>query len=280
MKCNSLKKSVLKILILAFVVLAMPACISKRKLIREPIKEEGAEFLFRKLKENEVQFDFLSAKFQAKLEVDKKSNSFTGNLRMQRDSAIWISISPALGIELFRVLITPDSVCMLNRVDRTYFCGSFDLINQMMQTEIDFDMLQSVIIGNDFSYYENDVFKADVDNQMYRLSTLNRVKIKRYVRHESQFNMMLSQDIWLDIESFRIRKMMVKVHQKENRKLEIEFSKHQLLDKFLFPFEQYYSISAEKQTSISLSFDRVQQETALSFPFSVPPKYSLMSFEE
>jgi hypothetical protein len=48
----------------------------------------------------------------------------------------------------------------------------------------------------------------------------------------------------------------------------------------LFPYEQYYSISAEKQTNISLSFDRVQKETSLSFPFSIPSKYTMMNFEK
>ena len=39
-----------------------------------------------------------------------QTGTFTLNVRMARDSVIWMSISPALGVEAARVLLTPDSV--------------------------------------------------------------------------------------------------------------------------------------------------------------------------
>ena len=56
-----------------------------------------------------LKWDWIGFKLDTKIEVDGKSDSFTLNVRMARDSAIWISLSPALGVELARVLLLPDS---------------------------------------------------------------------------------------------------------------------------------------------------------------------------
>ena len=98
------------------IILLFSSCKTQRKIIKEPIKEHGADYLFEKLKENELQFEWFSAKFNCDLVIDNKKNSFRGQLRMHRDSAIWGSFSPALGIEMARILITTDSVKFINRI--------------------------------------------------------------------------------------------------------------------------------------------------------------------
>ncbi|MCB0807539.1 MAG: DUF4292 domain-containing protein, partial [Bacteroidales bacterium] len=98
-------------------------------MIKEPIKEYGADYLFDKLKENELKFEWFSAKFNLDLIIDKKKNSFRGQLRMRKDSAIWVSFSPALGIEMARLLITEDSVKFINRINKTYFAGDYRVVN-------------------------------------------------------------------------------------------------------------------------------------------------------
>src|SRR5689334_18732406 len=52
----------------------------------------------------------LSAKASVQAIIGDQENSFNINLRLYTDSVIWISISPLLGIEVARVLVTRDSV--------------------------------------------------------------------------------------------------------------------------------------------------------------------------
>ena len=52
---------------------------------------------------------------------DKGKTSLKGQLRIQSDSLIWLTFSPALGIEAARVLLTNDSVKFINRLNKTYF---------------------------------------------------------------------------------------------------------------------------------------------------------------
>lgn len=53
----------------------------------------------------------------AKVKVEVAGNQLTASLRMQRDSIIWMSLSAALGIEVARIMITPDSLFYLNRLN-------------------------------------------------------------------------------------------------------------------------------------------------------------------
>ena len=106
------KTWILILLLSSFII----SCRSPRTIIKEPIKEYGADYLFQKLKENELHYDWFSAKFSLDLVMDKKKTSFNGQIRMQKDSVIWISMSPALGIEMARMIITTDSIKFINRL--------------------------------------------------------------------------------------------------------------------------------------------------------------------
>ena len=70
---------------------------------------KNARTLTSNLKANEFKFDRLNAKLGIEALIDSISESFTVNLRIKKDSIIWMSISK-LGIEGGRILITKDSV--------------------------------------------------------------------------------------------------------------------------------------------------------------------------
>ena len=179
---NKRVRKVAAFLCALFLLVVFMACNIERKLIKEPLKDKGADFLFEQLKKNEFSFNYLNIKFSADITFNKKDNSTNGSLRIIRDSAIWISLSPALGIEAARMLITVDSIKFLNRLESTYFVEDFKYLNSLLKTNLDFDMLQSLLVGNDFSSYENDVFKASIDGKQYLLSTIGRGKLKKYKR--------------------------------------------------------------------------------------------------
>ena len=57
----------------------------------------------------------------ADVKANGASEDFTLSVRMARDSAIWVSLSPALGVELARILLTPDSVQLISKVPMNKF---------------------------------------------------------------------------------------------------------------------------------------------------------------
>lgn len=249
---------------------------TEKKLIKEPIKQDSAnDFLFDKLKKNEFNFNWLSYKFSAELKLSESSKTFSGLINIRKDSIIWISISK-LGIEVARILITEDSAKFMNRIESTYFTGDFSLINSFTNTVFDFNMLQALLIGNDFSYYENDKFKASYTNGQYKLSTLNRRKLKKHIKNEKENQKILVQDIWLEPGTFKINRVKVK-EIKEKRSLDAFYSIYLAVNNQLFPTRVVFDVSVDKPFILTLEYNRVKVNEPQSIPFRIPTSYSRIS---
>jgi hypothetical protein len=249
------------------------SCNPQKKIIKAPIKEKGADYLFENLKKNELKFNRLTAKFSASYKNKGESNSFDGQIRILQDSVIWLSFSPLLGIEVFRIIITPDSVKFINRINNTFFIGDYNYVNKFLKTNIDFDILQSFLIGNDLSFYEDGKFRASLDGGLYKLSTAERMKLKKFVRNSQEPLRILIQNIWIDPESFKITRADVKEIGKQNLKLEANYSVFEKIEGQLFPKEVSFDIYADNNIHVSVEFNRININTPQLFPFKIPPSY-------
>ena len=251
----------------------LSACKSTRPLIKAPLKEEGPDYLYTKLKENELRYDWISVKFDANYTDKKNSNDFKGQIRIRKDSLIWITVTPALGIEMFRMVITTDSVKYFNRLQKEYFAGDYALVSDFLKIDIDYDILQSLLLGNDFQFYENNSFRASIDNLEYKLSTTDRRKIRKEAEQASDDPVILLQNIWLNPESFKITRTDVKEYMKDNRKLQATYGDFVKLENQSYPSTLQFDIMAEDVFKLKISYTKVTTGETLTFPFTIPDSY-------
>ncbi len=251
------------------------SCKTTRSTYKKPIKEEGPEYLFEQLSKNELKFDWFSAKFKTDYRYGKKKTEFRGQIRIRKDSVIWISFSPLLGIEAARLMITNDSVKFMDRLSNTYFVGDYDFVNNFLKTNIDFDILQAFITGNDFHFYERTKFRASIDSREYRLNTLGRSKLKKYVKTSEQPPRVYIQTIWLNPESFKITRICIKEIQKENKKLTAFYSDFREVEDQLFPYALLFELSKniEEKIEVDVKYTKTVINKPLSFPFKIPSKF-------
>lgn len=257
--------------LLLLIILA--SCSTQRKIIKAPIKEEGVDYLFKKLKEHELQYQWFTAKFSAEYSNKGRTSSFNGQIRIRKDSVIWLSFSPAFGIEVFRMMLTQDSVKFINRMNNTFFAGDYNYVNHYLNTNIDFDILQSFLTGNDLSFYENGKFKAGVDNGIYKLMTAERKKLKKFVRNSQENLRVLIQTIWIDPANFKITHADVKEIREPNIQLEARYSSFAKIENQLFPKDMSFDISADNNLYVTVSFNRITFNIAQAFPFKIPQSY-------
>jgi outer membrane lipoprotein-sorting protein len=260
--------------IILLLILLISACNPQKKLIKAPIKEEGAEYLMDQLKTHELKYQGFTAKFSAEYVNKGQKNSFNGQLRIQKDSLIWLSFSPILGIEVFRIMITQDSVMFINRMNNTFFQGDYAYVNKFLNTNIDFDILQSFLTGNDLSFYEKGKFRASLDRGQYKLATAERMKLRMEVRRSQDPLNVLIQNIWIEPETFKIIRANVKEIRKQGTQLEATYSEFEKLDGQLFPKEMTFDISADNNLHIKVSFSKISINQAMTFPFRIPKGYS------
>lgn len=265
---------IIVILIFVAVIAGLGGCKSKRSLIKAPIKEEGAAYLFEQLRENELKFETFTARLNVDYTVDKNRNDFKGQLRIVKDSAIWVSFNQDLGIEIARFLITEDSVKFLNRINRTYFAGDYAFVNNFLGANIDFGILQSLLLGNDFEYYEDIDFRASVDGGQYRLNTTGRSKLRKYVRNHDDNLRLLLQTIWLHPENFKITEIRLKELTRNSKKLTALYSDFQSFEKNKYPTRLTYTIEADIPISVTVKYSRITLNETATMPFNVPDKYT------
>lgn len=265
----------LTLFLMSIIATGFVSCTGSRKAVREPIKEEGAEFLTNKLKEHELKFQQFSAKFNVTYQVDRKKTTVSGNLRIDCDSIIWISITPALGIEAVRFMLTPDSIKFINRLSNTYLLKDFVYINQLINKTLDYDMAQAFLIGNDFSLYESNSFKASIENQQYKLNTVDRRKLRRYVRKSEDDISIPIQSIWLDPENFKVSKVLLKEAERDSRKFVASYGEFEAVDGKLIPTDLDFKVETdEKKIRIHIIYSKIQLDQEQTYPFRIPESYT------
>ena len=78
-------------------------------------------------------FEWLTAKLDIQAEVNGQSfNDLSGQLRMRKDSIVWMSVTATMGVEVLRAKISNDSVWILNRMEKTYLAEPIDSLAQQL----------------------------------------------------------------------------------------------------------------------------------------------------
>ena len=249
-------------------LLVLFACKSEKHAAKTTIKNKSANFLLEQLSHNESNYDWLSAKLSSAAEINDKKYSVTIKLRIRSDSAVWMSVSPALGIEMARVLITKDSLKFINRLNSTYFIGSFDYLNRLINADINFSILQALLTGNNFSFLfdgdeSDDRFKSSIDGDKYLLSTAG----KRKPRTASY------QKIWLDPDSFKVSKLEISDFSQDGRMFEVNYSEFKKVDNQVFPHNINFYLKNEHPIRGSFSYSKISINEPQEFPFTIPEKY-------
>jgi hypothetical protein len=95
-----------------------------------------------------TEFTTFSAKGRMQLEKPDEKLASAVTIRIKKDSVIWVSVVPALGIEVARIRITLDTIQILDRLHKEYLAGNFSLLQKRFNVAADFKMLQAILLGN------------------------------------------------------------------------------------------------------------------------------------
>ncbi len=256
-------------------LLAHSACETSRKTVGKPFREESPELLFQKLSENELSWETLSAKFSADYDDGKNRISVTGHLRLKCDSIIWLSLSPALGIEILRIVLTKDSVKILDRMQSVGLLQDYGYFNHWIGGMLDFDMLQSLIVGNDFVDFDQGNIVATKGKDHYRLELRDRSKsIIDAAGTVSTLSIPL-QYIWLSPEQYKIMYTAIMEIQGDDPIAEASYHEFKLTDSQSFPRQVSYVIGEnDNRLKVDIDYLRVNLNESLNFPFFIPKRYT------
>lgn len=85
------------------------------------------------------------------------------NMRIRRGEIIRITVAPFLGIEVARIDITPEKVLAIDRMNKRYVELGFGELSSLLNTELDFNILQSLILNEIFIPGREKLSQSDVE---------------------------------------------------------------------------------------------------------------------
>jgi hypothetical protein len=105
---------------------------------------------------NYFEFSYLTARGRIVLEEGNgKTTKGSVYLRAKKDSVIWFSMTPGLGMEAVRGIITKDKVRIKDRMNGEDINMSFEEIEDRTDLKLSLELLQNLIyanVPNEFSY--------------------------------------------------------------------------------------------------------------------------------
>jgi len=260
-------------------IIFLNACKTHKKtqVIQQERKDSLSDNVISNFKSHEFLFGKLSAKMDVSTNIDGKKQSFTANIRMKKDSIIWVSVSPFLGIEMMRIIITQDSAKILNRLENTYFLTDNNYLKTLLKADVDFNMLQAVLTGNDFPHFENGVFDIKRKENTYCLETKKRSKLRNIYNNS---HLTINQVIYLDAETYKINKNNFNDIE-EKYKFDAVYSDYKTIENQLFPYKVDCKITTgNKSSEISVEYSKINLTADFSYPFVIPDKYTKMTSQQ
>lgn len=211
----------------------------------------------------EVDFDYLTAKSKFSFKSAKQDFDNTNvNIRMKKDSIIWLSVT-GVGLEVARGIITRDSIVFMDKIHRDYFVFNYDQLSKQYNFDLNFDLLQSVIIGNmPFEMQENGRFVKE--NDFYVLKqAVDRLEVDNYIAEKNQ----------------KLSRLKATEVPTQNT-FTLDYEDFRAVGSFLFPFISHINLnvlSKEQQkleTTMRLKHSKVELvDQSPGFPFNVPSSY-------
>ena len=129
------------------IVMAVTSCLTYKSLTGNSggssTGYKEIEATLEQLSSTEVPYEYFAGQGQGRIDWDGERYSVRFNVRIKRDSVIWMVISK-LGFEVGRMLVTPDSAFFINRLDRTYSIYQTEEFLKEYNVPANFDMFAKV----------------------------------------------------------------------------------------------------------------------------------------
>jgi hypothetical protein len=243
---------------------------------------KNSKALSKYVKENEFDFVWVMAKANVETRIDGKEESFDIRVSVRKDSAMLITIQYLLGIQVAKILITRDSVKVRIDVKKQYFKGDFNYINDMLNADLDYDVLQAVLFGNSAEFYEDDDLKlkpvTDRENCHYLLSTERKRRLRKLQSGENDLKKAL-QILTLNPDNYKIIKNEFS-DPATNRSFIANYKNFTQKDSVYAPYHVDIDIVAEKKASVKIDYVRIEKNIPQKLSLNIPSKYEAISIQK
>lgn len=211
---------------------------------------------------NALDFKTLRGRLKIDFSDGSDSQAYTVSFRMEKDKAIWISAT--LGI--VKAYITPTRVSFYNSLQSEYFDGDFSYLSNLLGTELDFEKVQNLLLGQALFDLRKDKYTTQEFNGQYQLEPKKANELFKTL---------------LQIEPLNYKVAGLQLTQPlKDRILDVHYKNYQEVDKKLVPnIIDIYVKDKNKENNIALTFKNIEINKKFNFPYKIPNGFSKITLE-
>lgn len=241
--------------------------------VTEPTGNKMHNEFFDSMKESAFRFNTLTASLKVELNMPKNNMSSRVEMKMVRDSAFQLSVQPFLGIEMFRIEISTDSVKVMDRINKRYVSESYAGLKGHTPIDFNFYNLQALFTNRLFLPGEQDISARQYNRFLLKQEgTRAEIKVKDVMELLYTFvadgeQKLLSTHISDSSERFL---------------LGWNYTDFRMVEKQPFPMLMETEIVADGAPvgGINFRFSRIQVDVPVAMEFSIPSKYTRITFAQ
>lgn len=228
------------------------------KNVEDSIREVNQ--IFNQFKSHYIDFKTFSAKIKVESSgTNGKNPDITAVVKIKKDSAIWISLSATfLNVEVFRVLITKDSVFLLDKQQKEAKLRSLDYLQEVTEIPFDFKTLQDLLVGNPV-FIGDSVTTFKKNDNLTLLTTIDDY-FKNLITLTADNNLI-------------VHSKMDDVDLNRSRTAQITYSDYQNINGLFFSTSREIDVSEKSKLNIKLNYKQYEFDNEVSIFFSVPKNY-------
>ncbi len=215
--------------------------------------------VYRKVMMNKINFTTFNAKVKVEYKIKDEGDEVNVNVRITKDSMMWLSMRGLFGIEGARILVTPDSVKVINYLDKSVKIEGIGYLEQLSGLPFDFITLQDLIIGNP-------VF-IDSNLASFSVNENNQLSVKMLGR-------LFSHLALLDSGDYKILESKLENDEAENRRnCTITYSGYENGTGIYFSTKREINLEGTNAMDVNMEYKSYSFNEEVSFPFSIPKNY-------
>lgn len=189
-----------------------------------------------------------------------QKQEFTANIRIQKDKIIWVNVTALGGIvNVARVYITPDSIFLINYLQREAYKMHISQANKLLPAPVNFAIMQNLILGDALSQAGKPLDARDFGG------TLSIETEDGGIRQLMSYNKTDS--------TMRSLQMRTKDNQTEGM---IQYGNYDLVSGHRFATSRAINLSnVGEPYYLDMNFNTVEFDQPTDFPFTIPKNYTL-----
>ncbi|MEZ4853215.1 DUF4292 domain-containing protein [Flavobacterium sp.] len=247
-----------KICFISCVVLLVAAC-KTTKIVTEntAVEELTAIEVIQKHYANEKKFETVNIRASAKYSDAKQTQNVSADIRIKRNEIIWINVK-LLGFPVAKALLTPTKVSYYEKINNTFFDGNYELISTWLGTDLDFNKVQNIFIGEPTDNLTKQKYLTTIVDGMYKVTEKNKTTTEK--------------EFYFEAANYLLKKETI-TQPLENRSLGLNYASYSNQNNSFFPNEVSIEAKQKNEVKIEIQYKSITFDENLNTSFSIPNGY-------